>query len=535
MNKSTIDQVYVKELDTLFDINDIRVPSVGTGDAGKTLSVGSDGKYTLAEQSASVSSLTDVEIGTLADGQILQYDETSGKWVNAENSGGVQSDWNQNDSTAPDYIKNRTHWTEQTVTHTGDVLDIVQNGGLTVSSGTSNGVTHIMYHGYDTYALYGETGENGEYSDYEFVINGRTYYARMNYIYTYEVNGTDLTLYDIYTGNEPESSLSSDMYIVSGSWTPSEDMDMYLDLYFPSTVLSSVTSFVIKQIGGEVHQLDRKYIPFENSDWQQNDATAVDFIKNRTHWKYQSGSSDHNLANLNGVTFETNTASGVMRIRAAETTAGNGALDWLVKDDANVSNVWVGAAASEWDEYEEIFVIDSPIQKSSGTTYPDDIPYYGIWKGNGGAAEDEYGSDYLYYVYNDGTSDYTVTSDMYWFSCFNEYPSGKYTVDLYLPASNVTGNYFEFYISQPNYAYHKLDIGYIPISGTNDGTNWTSLTLGNETMDIAAVSSISSLTDVAIGTLSDGDVLTYDQTQGVWIGTAASGGTSIIMRTWTNS
>lgn len=131
MNKSTIDQVYVKELDTLFDINDIRVPSVGTGDAGKTLSVGSDGRYTLAEQSASVSSLTDVEIGTLADGQVLQYDSTSGKWVNAENSGGVMT------------IGSLADVAIGTLSD-GDVLTYDQTQGVWIGTAASGGTSIIM-------------------------------------------------------------------------------------------------------------------------------------------------------------------------------------------------------------------------------------------------------------------------------------------------------------------------------------------------------------------------------------------------------
>lgn len=45
--------------------------------------------------------------------------------LNGKVSGGVsvQSDWNQNDSSQPDYVKNRTHWVES-----GDMTDIPVNG-----------------------------------------------------------------------------------------------------------------------------------------------------------------------------------------------------------------------------------------------------------------------------------------------------------------------------------------------------------------------------------------------------------------------
>lgn len=47
-------------------------------------------------------------------GQILSKTADGAAWTDPP-SGGVQPDWNQNDPTAADYIKNRTHYDEQTV------------------------------------------------------------------------------------------------------------------------------------------------------------------------------------------------------------------------------------------------------------------------------------------------------------------------------------------------------------------------------------------------------------------------------------
>lgn len=49
-----------------------------------------------------------------AAGQILSKTADGAAWTDPP-SGGVQPDWNQNDPTAADYIKNRTHYDEQTV------------------------------------------------------------------------------------------------------------------------------------------------------------------------------------------------------------------------------------------------------------------------------------------------------------------------------------------------------------------------------------------------------------------------------------
>jgi hypothetical protein len=51
----------------------------------------------------------EVKVGT--DRKILATTEYVD---NAVSNGGVQPDWNQNDETAPDYVKNRTHWAEET-------------------------------------------------------------------------------------------------------------------------------------------------------------------------------------------------------------------------------------------------------------------------------------------------------------------------------------------------------------------------------------------------------------------------------------
>lgn len=47
-------------------------------------------------------------------GQVLSKTEDGAAWTDHP-SGGVQPDWDQNDPTAADYIKNRTHYDEQTV------------------------------------------------------------------------------------------------------------------------------------------------------------------------------------------------------------------------------------------------------------------------------------------------------------------------------------------------------------------------------------------------------------------------------------
>ena len=63
-------------------------------------------------------------------GQILSKTADGAAWTDPP-SGGVQPDWNQNDPTAADYIKNRTHYDEQTVIEwDGDTTGLVGVNGM---------------------------------------------------------------------------------------------------------------------------------------------------------------------------------------------------------------------------------------------------------------------------------------------------------------------------------------------------------------------------------------------------------------------
>lgn len=73
------------------------------------------------------------------------------------------------------------------------------------------------------------------------------------------------------------------------------------------------------------------------------------------------------------------------------------------------------------------------------------------------------------------------------------------------------------------------------VSGTDDGTNWTSLTIGSVTKAIPSgggSSTLAGLTDVDVSNPSDGQVLTYDNANSEWKNTTQY---AAVLRTWTNS
>ena len=79
-----IDQVHIDN--TYYDVQDIRIPASTSSDSGKVIGVDSNGNYTLTSGggASTLSGLSDVDIDilTIAPGQVLKYDATTYKWKN---------------------------------------------------------------------------------------------------------------------------------------------------------------------------------------------------------------------------------------------------------------------------------------------------------------------------------------------------------------------------------------------------------------------------------------------------------------------
>ena len=166
----------------------------------------------------------------------------------------VQPDWNQNDDAAPDYIKNRTHWIEYEYT------DVLTNPTMEATDMTEDGVPDVLM-------------IHTEFN----LINGETYVV--NY------NGTDYEC----VAFSPEGA-ANDACVLSD--TNSEESNVFQIGVVPSENLRMVApmdgntniTLSIKQRTEKAVPLDEKFIPFIQQNWNQNDATARDYIKGRTHW-----------------------------------------------------------------------------------------------------------------------------------------------------------------------------------------------------------------------------------------------------------
>ena len=138
---------------------------------------------------------------------------------------GTQPDWNQNDISAPDYVKNRTHWTEP------EILDVIFQQ--------------------DDVALYDATdflqSEQSLVLSEELVVGD-----------TYNVNIDGVDHYVVCYTNNINVCLGKewpDRFTLFGS---ASSATLYLDqFHYGSTVRLTVTHI----ISSKIHKLDPKYLP----------------------------------------------------------------------------------------------------------------------------------------------------------------------------------------------------------------------------------------------------------------------------------
>lgn len=172
-------------------------------------------------------------------------------------------DWDQNDSTAEDYIKNRTHWMEYELEEllTSVTVDIGEDGEGAYE-------TDITLVEGEKYVV--------EFEDKSYICTAKTFTApdgpeTITYIgNSMMINGINLYDYPfiLCTGNIPGTE---GMIIVAKVDISTGELLTSTDVTF------SLTHLAVK----EVHKLDSRYIP--NSDWNAKESEPG-YILNRTHW-----------------------------------------------------------------------------------------------------------------------------------------------------------------------------------------------------------------------------------------------------------
>ena len=175
-------------------------------------------------------------------GQILKKTETGTEWADA-----IVPDWNQNDSTAADYVKNRPFYT-------GDPVEIVLVEESTVTF----------------------TENNGRYvADFP-----STFEATIGETYKVYWDGTAYECTCVAIG--PEYALGNLSIVGAGSDT-GEPFVMGIMNGEGIQIITADTSashtFSISRKVVPVVKIDKKYLI--QPDWNQNDETAADYVKNR--------------------------------------------------------------------------------------------------------------------------------------------------------------------------------------------------------------------------------------------------------------
>ena len=194
----------------------------------------------------------------------------------------VQSDYAQYDDTKLDYIKNRTHYDTRRI----ETIEYSFDGNLNNREVICDGRIPIGFVKLSDDIYPPSTWEGGILNivnegiahDLEITHNSITVYEGPNgEITSYDISGS----YFVVNPRDEHIQISPNISLPKGTWAR---IEMYMN-NDPSNLRSygaSITSGPI-QIG-ELKKLDEKYLPPLQSDWNQNDETATDYIKNKTHY-----------------------------------------------------------------------------------------------------------------------------------------------------------------------------------------------------------------------------------------------------------
>lgn len=271
------------------------------------------------------------------------------------------------------------------------------------------------------------------------------------------------------------------------------------------------------QISVDSHQSKtyREITPFNliDSSYTEFGLSDVDYVPSQGFPGYEFKISEEYQTDPNvffGTTLSLdNTAFGIndpeatkisTSINIKETVFDKKLYSWYSSGNVSVENAgsyYLFADLTQNVSFEDgmTYFVDSITTDYAVTTKSITFPGFTItYIGNLSLADsslDDTGEDFLIYTLNN---------------------SGTY---LFVPNSanyqdDSNSSYFSVY---PNirYEYHKLDERYIPVSGTDDGTNWTSLTIGSTTKAIPQGGSSLPSQDG-----NNGKILTTDGTDASW-------------------
>ena len=128
---------------------------VYVSDEKKTYMLNTAGQWVEIKEgggASALSDLADVDIsGTIQGGKVLKYNAVEEKWVPGDDSGNVQSDWNESDTSDPSYIQNKP--TIPDVSTKMDKANPTGTGSFSLNRKANTTIgTNSVAEGYDTTA-----------------------------------------------------------------------------------------------------------------------------------------------------------------------------------------------------------------------------------------------------------------------------------------------------------------------------------------------------------------------------------------------
>lgn len=200
----------------------------------------------------------------------------------ADKSEIVQSDWNQTDETATDYVKNRTHWdsrkTEKiSISFDGvldgkEYLDINGDGSLYVVkvSDLTPSIEEVVG---GTFSIV----ENGEVVD---TIEVTTDLVQQNSDTLYGIDGDSIMV------ALEDADIGNGFVLAKGTW--------FL-MWIEEDLVGYYSDLSYSKESGELHKLDAKYLPDDigvQPDWNETDESSKAYIWNKPEVALQSDISE---------------------------------------------------------------------------------------------------------------------------------------------------------------------------------------------------------------------------------------------------
>ena len=220
----------------------------------------------IEENSSEIDQLTDNKQNKLNGtvGQVVGFD-ADGNAIAQDNP---QSDWNQNDETAPDYVKNKpivTIGIPGTLTWDGNINDkCVFSGSYFKISNITPSIADVK-NGY-----YNLITAQGESVVYEFTTDLIQQITDFSFFIVNDLGGPSIIFIS-----------ENDVGIDLGDNTIATESGTYF-LYIEESG-AHISSLTIQDYTGfATNKIDPSYL--YQSDWCQNDKNSPDYVKNRTHY-----------------------------------------------------------------------------------------------------------------------------------------------------------------------------------------------------------------------------------------------------------